>query len=778
MRKRFFGIVLVLSIICCLPGVRLYAKAEENDFSRAFSLNLAGLEWEEKADNQISSSEYRSLLLHLIGLVAPDAAAWFEQKVNNEDLPLERDIATVMSWYAAVAIGADGYNYTEFDHTLADGGDFWQIDGGKLQRIMPDALDNSHRVVADEEHGMVWDNEFTAALLWNIWHKSPVSGLQVIAFDQSAGSMRNHDPFTVREAMEALARLYDSVQIERYAALDSPEVERLDMDASVLAKAQATDIRTMDDLPRLTGFRIDTGFMVGTSTQFGRSVTRTAEDIRNVADWGFNSILLFSNYETFFTEDCTQVNLTELWKLDHLIEEAIRNDVHVCFLFYNLPGRTAWFDEQFGSGGDFDMFINPQKLEMAKNLWRVFARHFRSIPGAYLSFEPFFEPENKGLSTGKEAPDYTAQDICHGLEEIILAIRQEDPGRFIIYEANNACGWEQVYEEIIRDNPCHTMAEKYENTRIFYNFVEMPFVYAEMTATQGEHIDFNNHSLFKPEYPVTIYSVRKHLDEWHPLTITGYLPKGTKIDLYLAHTEGNGSFRIESEKGTIFEEQCDKHDYETSYLLSWKYPYATSDKLISFTLEEETENIFMKCERCSVEWCGMDITLPDEDAVERWYFYTQYDAFMNGEPEAAGSHLMKTSRIMICPEDRNSDAGTCITVHQDVTFTTEKILEESNAETIDKWGAQISKFTPRAVIRYEDGYFNAGTTQDSLLRYYEDVLSMFDRYGFDWYSNDYDLILHLSPYVLHDARTVVHGEYREFNMELLKMMQNHQSRNH
>lgn len=778
MRKWLLGFVLVFLLSCCLPAANQGVKAEDNDFSRAFLLDLAGPEWEEKAGDQISSSEYRGLLLHLVGQVASASTEWFEQKVTNADEPLERDIATVMSWYAAVAIGADGYNYTEFDHTRADGGDFWQIDGGKLQRLMPDALDNSQPVVVDEEHGMVWNNEYTAALLWNIWHKSPVSELQVIAFDETAGSMRNHDPFTVREALEALTRLYDSMDLVRYAALDSPEVEVLSIDASVLAKAQATEIRTMDDLPRLTGFRIDTGFMTGTSTQFGRSVTRTAEDIRNVAGWGFNSVLLFFNYETFFTEDCTQVNLTELQKLDRLVEEAIRDDIHVCLLFYNLPGRTAWFDEQFGSGGDFDMFINPQKREMSKNLWRVFARHFRSVPGAYLSFEPFHESENKALSTGKEAPDYTAQDISHALEEIILAIRQEDPGRFIIYEANSSCGWEHVYENIIRDNPCHTMAEKYENTRISYNFVEMPFVYAEMTATQGEHIDFNNHSLFKPEYPVTIYSVRKRLDEKYPLTITGYLPKGTKIDLYLAHTEGNGSFRIETERGKIFEEKCAAHDYETSYLLSWKYPYATSDRLISFTLEEDTDNIFVKCEKCSIEWCGLDVTLPDEDAVERWYSYTQYDAFVNGEPEAAGPHLVKTSRIMICPDDKRPDAGTCITIHRDVTFTTEKILEESNAETMDKWGAQISEFTPRAVIRYESGYFNAGTTQDSLLRYYDDMLGMFDKYGFDWYSNDYDLILRNSPYVLHDARTVVHGGYREFNMEILEMMQKHLSREH
>ena len=58
------------------------------------------------------------------------------------------------------------------------------------------------------------------------------------------------------------------------------------------------------------------------------------------------------------------------------------------------------------------------------------------------------------------------------------------------------------------------------------------------------------------------------------------------------------------------------------------------------------------------------------------------------------------------------------------------------------------------------------------------TLGMFDKYGFDWYSNDYDLILRNSPYVLHDARTIVHGGYREFNMEILEMMQKHLSREH
>ena len=54
-----------------------------------------------------------------------------------------------------------------------------------------------------------------------------------------------------------------------------------------------------------------------------------------------------------------------------------------------------------------------------------------------------------------------------------------------------------------------------------FNFCENPYVYAEMTATEGDHIDNQNHSMFKPAYPTTIYGVKSFLGNGEML-VKGY----------------------------------------------------------------------------------------------------------------------------------------------------------------------------------------------------------------------------------------------------------------
>ena len=62
---------------------------------------------------------------------------------------------------------------------------------------------------------------------------------------------------------------------------------------------------------------------------------------------------------------------------------------------------------------------------------------------------------------------------------------------------------------------------------------------------------------------------------------------------------------------------------------------------------------------------------------------------------------------------------------------------------------------------------------DYFNKYYETLLSMYDKYGFNWYSNDYENILEDAYFKMPDAKLVKYGKYEHFNMELLKLLQKH-----
>ena len=153
---------------------------------------------------------------------------------------------------------------------------------------------------------------------------------------------------------------------------------------------------------------------------------------------------------------------------------------------------------------------------------------------------------------------------------------------------------------------------------------------------------------------------------------------------------------------------------------------------------------------------------------------SSYDAFLRGEDESQmkAFELKSTSTVMICPN--SNDGGTHITVHDDLSYTSDTLWQQANTESIEEWASGIAAFSPLCHARVEDAAFSQGTTQDSMIRYYDDVYSIFEKYGINWYSNDYDIILGDSVHRIADARVEPYGMYMEFNRELLECLQKHQ----
>ena len=98
--------------------------------------------------------------------------------------------------------------------------------------------------------------------------------------------------------------------------------------------------------------------------------------------------------------------------------------------------------------------------------------------------------------------------------------------------------------------------------------------------------------------------------------------------------------------------------------------------------------------------------------------------------------LKETSNIMICPI---ADQGAVLTIHSDITFTSDVIVAQANKQTINQWGETVAAFAPHALVRCEAASFCNGTDLTSALKYYKDFLEMCKRRKLGWLMNDYDI---------------------------------------
>ena len=85
--------------------------SKEADYLRAFEMGYVDEKYKSMdIDEQLSSLEYRSMLIDMMTAFECEDIPWFESKVTDADMPLSRGAAIIMSYYSAVCMGADNYN--------------------------------------------------------------------------------------------------------------------------------------------------------------------------------------------------------------------------------------------------------------------------------------------------------------------------------------------------------------------------------------------------------------------------------------------------------------------------------------------------------------------------------------------------------------------------------------------------------------------------------------------------------------------------------------------
>lgn len=382
----------------------------------------------------------------------------------------------------------------------------------------------------------------------------------------------------------------------QYVSLNDPLAITPDYEIltpELIAKANSKPKNSASNHPVWTGF-------IFKEEGYQRDITFLLE---LSAQFGFNSSRVMHRYTTLFSSDASQAKIEGLEYLDKIVAKAIEHDMHLDFMFLDLPG--FWSDlnvEDFSSIGEFDLFINTAKQAQANAITEVLAKRYKEIPSSALSFSMLWECGNTNRSTGLPGPE-PDEEYFHNVGKFIAsnisAIRAIDNDRLIFVETGisyqNDGGID--YEDPSAVVKSHL--EGIDNIIYTYNLDTGAYLYAGMNAKEGENIDDNNHTSLIPEYPKIWYGASSVFLPDYKFKIDGFLPKNTIMNLHLRETfADNTTLIISANNEDLYQEVLMKEVYNSSLTTECQPVYAPiyqSEKVITVNIPSNTSQINIIC---------------------------------------------------------------------------------------------------------------------------------------------------------------------------------------
>ena len=753
-----------------------------DDYERAFTQGyLDSKYYTYDRKKQITSQEFKAMLKTIVEKLRPDSMTYFNSRISDADEPITRGLAVAMAFYTARCIDAVQSNLVD-GHT--DASDFWNdIWTDNLQQILPFA----QTAMAGDENG--WQ-EMIYAVLWNDSHISYYSDKEVVAFNEGDYLWSWGLAFTWEEAVRAITRLYDGRASEEpkivFAAIDSPDVTKADpsiITPELIEHARQREIHQISDLPRLYGF-----LYRGTKSQMKVDEYKTeinGRDVQEYAEWGFNTLKYQLSYWKLFSDDVEKANLNMLRAIDELIAAAMQNDMHFVLSLSDIPGKGCWLqtNPQLPYNVDIDI-LNPEKREKAKKVWSTLATRYKDVPNVSLSFTPLedlsvlIDPSPYGYAD----LSFTNEQVADFTDILFDAIREVSPERFIFYDdiyGSNSY-WVEDYFNITQKYYQH-ITEKYSNTRPVFN--QMDMAYGFYGANQGDgNIDYASHSAWVPHYPIYQYAAQRQIGGKHnQLSFDGCLPAGTKLELHLESTD-NAQLSITADGKELYNETfTGQQNYEVGFGSCYGEPFKPSNKIIPVTLSEKAEKIIISSGNGSFIWSGINVTLPESYAVERWRMDSEWDVqtgILAYEDYHHGFYKKSTSTIQIgATWWDDDDHATNLTIHDDVTFTSDTTWTYSDAKLYESYCKKFSGLTPRWSCRMES---ILRTDQASVMRYFDDMMSIFQNQNVDVWTQPCDDMIKEHPF--YGDRHVAgfegekFGRRSKFNVKLLRVLQKYQDK--
>ena len=336
-------------------------------------------------------------------------------------------------------------------------------------------------------------------------------------------------------------------------------------------KAQAGDeawlAASPEKLPRWRGFNLLSYFQVANHQPFSEA------DFRMIHDFGFNFVRLPMDYRIWIVNgDWTQINEKALQDIDQAVAWGEKYHIHVCLNFHRAPGYTVAEPPEARS-----LWTDQEAQRVCALHWATFARRYKGIPGARLSFDLFNEPS-------KIDPQVYAQVVA----QMVAAIRKEDPNRLIIADG---LSWGNV--------PCPDLIPLHvaQATR---GYVPMQLTHYQASWVGGS----NNWPV--PTWPMMdassfLYGPGKH--EWQtPLTLVGAFPAGTGLDLVVGTVSIRGRLVVRADDKVVFDKKFVSG------------PEAKEgEKVVYLSQYKVYQNVFGQSEKIHLAEPASRITISNED---------------------------------------------------------------------------------------------------------------------------------------------------------------------
>lgn len=171
---------------------------------------------------------------------------------------------------------------------------------------------------------------------------------------------------------------------------------------------------TAEKLPQWRGFNLLYKFNVGSAPTPDSAMV---EDFRMIASLGFNFARVPLDYRCWITGgDWEKIDEAKLREIDRIVALGGEYGVHVSLNFHRAPGFTVAKPAEARS-----VWTDAEAQRVCAQHWAAFAKRYKGIPSAKLSFNLFNEP-----------PAIAESVYYDVVKQMVAAIRAEDPHRLVL----------------------------------------------------------------------------------------------------------------------------------------------------------------------------------------------------------------------------------------------------------------------------------------------------------------------------------------------------------
>lgn len=297
------------------------------------------------------------------------------------------------------------------------------------------------------------------------------------------------------------------------------------------------------------------------------------DDFRRMRDWGFNFARLPMDYRGY-VEGGDWLKFLEgpLRQIDGAVAYGEKYGIHVCLNLHRAPGYTVAQPAE-----KKDLWTDAEAQAAAAAHWAMFARRYRDVPSARLSFNLFNEPANIG-----------EEGYLPVLRRVVETIREIDGKRPIW---SDGLDWGRRPIASCRDLGVGMMTRGYE---------PFPLTHYQASWAGGERFP-------EPRWPApppvcgTLLSPSRPGHSF-PLEISGGFPAGTRLGFRVSHVTSEATLSCRADGREIF-----RHRYQTGptgagewksgeWLPEWKTHRSVYDKEETLTVPAAARRLAVQVE--------------------------------------------------------------------------------------------------------------------------------------------------------------------------------------